>query len=113
MRGTKGETMGMRIRKQRMLLGMTQEELAEKLCIPKTTLSAYENDKIDFKASRLTELARALSTTPNYLLGFENGMKGGTNQMDDTIIARLGNIKDEKVRKMLLAQIYVVSQMEE
>lgn len=98
------ETMGTRIRKQRIMIGMTQDELAEKLCIPKTTISAYENDKIDIKGSRIAELARALFTTPNYLLGFEEE-KNEEQRMDEGILAMLGRIQDEKIKKMLMVQI--------
>lgn len=98
------ETMGTRIRKQRIMIGMTQDELAEKLCIPKTTISAYENDKIDVKGSRIAELARALFTTPNYLLGFEEE-KSEEQRMDERIVAMLGKIQDEKIKKMLMVQI--------
>jgi transcriptional regulator with XRE-family HTH domain len=98
------ETMGTRIRQQRIMIGMTQDELAEKLCIPKTTISAYENDKIDIKGSRIAELARALFTTPNYLLGFEEE-KNEEQRMDEGILAMLGRIKDEKIKKMLMVQI--------
>ena len=96
--------MGTRIRKQRIMIGMTQDELAEKLCIPKTTISAYENDKIDIKGSRIAELARALFTTPNYLLGFEEE-KNEEQRMDEGILAMLGRIQDEKIKKMLMVQI--------
>ena len=98
------ETMGTRIRKQRIMIGMTQDEIAEKLCIPKTTISAYENDKIDVKGSRIAELARALFTTPNYLLGFEEE-KSEEQRMDEGIVSMLGRIKDEKIKKMLMVQI--------
>ena len=96
--------MGTRIRKQRIMIGMTQDELAEKLCIPKTTISAYENDKIDIKGSRIAELARALFTTPNYLLGFEEE-KNEEQRMGEGILAMLGRIQDEKSKKMLMVQI--------
>ena len=96
--------MGTRIRQQRIMIGMTQDELAEKLCIPKTTISAYENDKIDVKGSRIAELARALFTTPNYLLGFEEE-KSEEQRMDEGIVSMLGRIKDEKIKKMLMVQI--------
>lgn len=101
------ETMGTRIRKQRLMIGMTQDELAEKLCIPQTTVSAYENDKIDVKGSRIAELAKALFSTPNYLLGFE-GVKDEAQRMDEGIMAMLGRIQDDKIKKMLMIQIEAV-----
>lgn len=42
--GVPGETMGRRIRSQRVLWGMSQEELAAKLGIAPTYLSKIEND---------------------------------------------------------------------
>lgn len=50
---------------------MTQEELAEALHIKKSTVSMYENDKVDIKGSILIELSKVLNTSPNYLLGLE------------------------------------------
>ena len=43
------KTIGKRIRECRVKVGMTQEELAEALITKKSTVSAYENDKIDIK----------------------------------------------------------------
>lgn len=63
------ETLGQRIKAARIRMGMTQEQLAEVMCIPKSTISAYENDKVDIKGSVLVELSEHLDTTPNYLLG--------------------------------------------
>jgi len=102
----KEETLGQRIRAQRTRLYMTQEELAEALYVEKSTISYYENDKKEMKASGLAELAKVLQTTPNYLLGYE----------DDTdeefvleALSLLGGIKDETVKKVILAQIKAVS----
>ena len=95
------ETMGQRIKARRKALKMTQEQLAEVMCIPKSTISAYENDKVDIKASVLVELSDHLETTPNFLLG--------CNQDYDPFVrnaeAMLMLIKDEKMQEMLLAQL--------
>ena len=64
-------TMGMRIRDQRKKMGMTQEELAERLCVKKATISMYENDKVDIKSSIVVELAELLGTTTGYLMNNE------------------------------------------
>lgn len=61
------KTIGMRIRECRVKMGMTQDELAEALLTKKSTISAYENDKIDIKVSILKEIARLLGTTVAYL----------------------------------------------
>lgn len=85
---------------------MTQEELAEALYVEKSTISYYENDKKEMRASGLAELARVLQTTPNYLLGYED-------ETDEEFVLEalslLSGIKDETVKKVILAQIKAVS----
>ncbi len=98
------ETLGQRIKAQRIRIGITQDELAEKLCIPKATISAYENDKIDIKSSRLIEISRALNLSPNYLLGYEE-----ENCEDvifkQTISSLITKIDENRVKKLLIEQI--------
>ncbi|MBO6208606.1 MAG: helix-turn-helix domain-containing protein [Lachnospiraceae bacterium] len=97
------ETLGQRIRTVRKRMGITQEELAERMHFPKSTISAYENDKIDIKGSVIAELAQALASTPNYLLGVE--VDPETKEL-----ARLFKaIKDSNVREALLVQIRALS----
>ena len=62
-------TIGQRIRECRKNKGMTQDELAERLLTKKSTVSAYENDKIDIKISILKQIAKELDTTVFYLAG--------------------------------------------
>ena len=101
----KEETLGQRIRAQRIRLGMTQEELAEALFVEKSMISYYENDKKEMRASGLAEMAKVLQTTPNYLLGYAYS--------DDDYLSEalslLEGIKDETVKRVLLAQIKAVS----
>ena len=101
----KEETLGQRIKAQRIRIGMTQEELAEILYLKKSTISYYENDKKEMKASNLSELARALHTTPDYLLGFEERK----DPFEKEALSLLQSITDDKVRAILLAQIKAVS----
>ncbi|MGN0408567.1 MAG: helix-turn-helix domain-containing protein, partial [Bacteroides sp.] len=63
------KTIGMRIRECRVKLGMTQDELAEALLTKKSTISAYENDKIDIKVSILKQITKILDTSVFYLVG--------------------------------------------
>ena len=100
----KEETLGGRIKAQRIRMGMTQEELAEKMCIPKSTVSAYENDKVDIKSSVIVELSKMLETSPNYLLGIEMD-----NCMEETVLL-IEQIKDKKVRSMILVQIRALAE---
>ncbi len=101
MKELKEETLGQRIKAQRIRIGMTQEELAEKLLIPKASVSAYENDRIDIKGSRIVELAEALGVSPNYLLGFTEE----ENPVLDDIIEALRKIKNQNTLDILKIQI--------
>lgn len=101
----KEETLGQRIKLRRMRLGFTQEELAERMCIPKSTISAYENDKVDIKGSVLKELSAHLQTSPNYLLGYED------ESLISEAISLLKLITDEKVKEVLLLQIGALAKM--
>ena len=92
------ETLGQRIKAARIRKGYTQEQLAEVMCIPKSTISAYENDKVDIKGSVLVELSGHLDTTPNYLLGYEEK----ENPFLDEAKVLLSQIKDEGICDILL-----------
>ena len=95
------ETLGQRSKAQRIRVGYTQEQLAEIMCVPKSTISAYENDKVDIKSSVIAELSRHLATKPDYLLGFET-------EEDPYVItaaAILQGIQDEKIKALLIGQM--------
>lgn len=92
-------TLGQRIKAQRIRMGYTQEQLAEIMCVPKTTLSAYENDKVDIKSSVITELSEILDTDPNYLLGVEQDLY--IIEMTEL----LKNLDNEVVREILMKQV--------
>lgn len=62
---------GKRIRKRREELGITQEELANKLNYKsKTTIAKIENGTNDIVQSKVVEFAKALKTSPAYLMGW-------------------------------------------
>ena len=99
------KTIGMRVRECRVKLGMTQEELAEQLFTKKTTVSAYENDKIDIKVSILQDMAKVLKTTVAYLVdGDEEGISPEVMQ----IAMMLQGMKSEELRKAAMEQVKVL-----
>lgn len=62
---------GKRIRRRREEVGMTQEELADKLHYKsKTTIAKIENGTNDIVQSKVVEFAKALRTSPAYLMGW-------------------------------------------
>jgi transcriptional regulator with XRE-family HTH domain len=58
-----------RIRERRQKVGMTQEELADRIGTNQRQISKYENGHNDPTADVLAALARALDTTTDWLLG--------------------------------------------
>lgn len=63
---------GKRIKAKRESLGLTQEELAHKLGYKnKTSIAKIEIGANDITQSKVIEFAKALNTTPSYLMGWE------------------------------------------
>lgn len=67
---------GKNIKKRRIALGLTQEDLAKKLGYKsKSTINKIEKGINDISQSKLLEIAKALHTTPAYLMGWEEEKK--------------------------------------
>jgi len=99
------KTLGMRIKECRMKMGMTQEELAEALLTKKSTISAYENDKIDIKVSVLKDLAKVLCTNVSYLVdGDENDIAPQIMQ----VAVMLQEIQNKELRKVAIEQMKIL-----
>lgn len=65
--------MGYKIKERREELGMTQEELAEKSGISRTTISALETDCQKSTSSKtLLKIASALDTTVEHIFFTDN-----------------------------------------
>ena len=103
----KEETLGQRIRAQRIRMGWTQEELAERTLIPKPTLSSYENDRVDIKSSVIAELADALGTDPNYLI---LGEKEQASSYASEMYSLFNKITDPKTQQLLYIQIKALAE---
>lgn len=93
---------GNRIKTQRKKLGLTADDLAEKLGISRATMYRYENGDIEKLPITVIEpLAKALKTTPAYLMGW----KDETNTVDN-LINQYDNIKRIQKKKFpLLGEI--------
>ncbi|WP_242835877.1 helix-turn-helix transcriptional regulator [Clostridium sp. DL-VIII] len=73
MRG-KIKTMGLKenIKKRRLDLNLTLEEVSNKLSVSKPTLQRYESGVIsNIPSDKIEKLAAILETTPAYLMGWE------------------------------------------
>ena len=101
-------TVGARIRECRKDMGYSQETLAAMLYMKKSTICKYERDEHDIPSSALVELARALHTTPNYLL---LGDIEEDDWMDD-MIQILEKIKRPELRTLAKKQLELLAEME-
>ena len=64
---------GDRIRKKREELGMSQEELAKKIGYrSRSSINKIENDGRGLPQSKILLIAKALETTPDFLLGWDD-----------------------------------------
>lgn len=64
--------LGVKIRDRRIQLGISQEELAGIVGTNQKQISRYENGQNDPTAEVLATIARALKTTPDWLMGFDD-----------------------------------------
>lgn len=61
------------IKKRRLDLGLTMEELGKKIGVSKATIQRYESGEIkNVRRDKIAKLANALDTTPAYLMGWED-----------------------------------------
>lgn len=65
-------TIGERINQKRKKLEMTLEELSKYVGVSRQTLSRYENGIIGIPSGNIEKIAKALHTTPAYLMGWED-----------------------------------------
>ena len=100
-------TVGARIRECRKEMGYSQETLAAMLYMKKTTICKYEKDLHDIPSSVLVELAKALHTTPNYLL---LGDVEADDWMDD-MIQILEKIQKPEIKELVKKQIALLVQL--
>lgn len=100
-------TIGARIRACRKEMGYSQETLAAMLYMKKTTICRYEKDEHDIPASVIVELAKALQTTPNYLLMGESD----ENSWEEDMIRIMERITDPAMRKLAIQQLQCIADM--
>lgn len=96
--GTNSNNIGSRIKARRKALGLTQEGLAGKMNVVKSTISAYENGNSRIDSVVIEELAETLNTTVAYLFGeTENSEPAGTgNSLEELIMGEVGMMSDEE-----------------
>ncbi len=81
-------TVGDRIRKKREELGISQTELAEKIDISKQTLYKYEKNIVtNIPSNKVEEIAKILSVSESYLMGWDRNLKKENSDLIPDILA--------------------------
>ena len=102
-------TIGGRIKKRRNDLGLSQEDLAEKLFTSKQMISSYENNKTELKVQIVKELAIALGTTSSFLI---DGIVEVAYEEETAELVSLFNfINKEEVRKIAIEQLRLLTRI--
>ena len=97
------------IKKRRLELNMSQQELAESVGYKgKSMISQVENGLVDLPESMIMKFASALDTTPSYLMGWEdeNGDLTVLGQLGDSyekqeMLKTLGNYSSEQLAEFV------------
>lgn len=77
-----------RIKQRRIELGYSQQKVAELTGYKdRTSIAKIESGKVDLAQSKIVEFAKALNTTPAYLMGWENENNSAEKSNDSLNIA--------------------------
>lgn len=103
---------GHRIKARRESLGMTQDELAEKVGYKhKTSISKIENNKTDISTTDLERFAEVLETTVQYLMGWDATWLNRHNPKNDRLV-RAYEEADLKTKDIVNRLLDIESQSE-
>lgn len=94
-------SIGDRIKKRRKHLGMSAEELAKRIGKDRSTVFRYEKGDIEnLPLDILEPIAKALSTTPQYLMGWEEVQKKNDTLTDIVLRLRSDDVFLEAVESL-------------
>ncbi len=97
-----GKDLGIKISKILRNRTMTQKELADRLNISEGQLSRYISGDREPKADMIANIATALSTTSDYLLGIEKG-EFNHSKIKRLIARNAENMTDTEKRELMNA----------
>ena len=93
-------TIGERIKERRKQLGLTVDELSERLNKNRATIYRYESNDIEKLPTTVLEpLAKAVEVTPAYLMGWEENSEVTSNSALSALMQKYDNIKPIKLKR--------------
>ncbi len=83
---------------------MTQRDLAERICVDETIISRYISGEREIKSNVLANIATALNTTSDYLLGIEK--EGFSFPGIKRVLARNSKSLTDSEKKQLIDALF-------
>lgn len=99
-----GKDLGLRITSILQKRGLTQKELSERVGVTQTVMSRYISGDRDPKPDMVANIATALHTTSDFLLGIEN--EEFNHSRVRRIIARNASLMTEQEKKELIDALF-------
>lgn len=102
---------GERIRRRRILLGLTQDQVADALGISYQQIQKYETGANRISAGRLAQIAEVLEVLPGWFFGLAEVADAPVNSSRAVIelVRNFSKVEDERVRAHLMALIRALS----
>ena len=93
---------GDRIKYRRIELNMSQDELAKKLGYKsRSSINKIERDASGLPQNKIAEIAKALQTTPGYIMGWENHKEETTKKINVTTDVLIRMEKDSDFSELV------------
>ena len=80
---------GEKIKAKRKAMGLSQDDLAEKLGVTRQAVSKWETDRAQPTMTNLRELAEVFSVDMTYFIGDDNSKKEEPSPLGDTVVSIL------------------------
>ena len=102
---------GERMRRRRILLGLTQDQVADALGISYQQIQKYETGANRISAGRLAQIAEVLEVLPGWFFGAaEAGDEpGSSSRAVIELVRNFSRIEDDRVRSHLMALMRALS----
>lgn len=93
---------GERIKKRRKELGLSAEQIAEKLGVSPATIYRYEsNDIMNMRIDKLEPIAKVLRTTPAYLMGWDEAKENNTDNQQRQLLSNYNKLDNTDQNKLV------------
>lgn len=98
---------GERMRRRRILLGLTQDQLADALGISYQQIQKYETGANRVSAGRLAQISEVLEVQPGWFFGAPEKVESaaGSSRAVIDLVRNFSRIEDERVRTHLMALV--------